>query len=192
MTTTATGGQTKHDMGFVEANVRKFVEPGMMLGTVPRRASFEVLELAADDIVLLFGKKKTRTVISWSCLEKTMQFMAHRDWIEIRSVHDTTGVPGSLDGYIKSNGGPKRTVGGYVAAILEAAGIVDVDTHSPAKIRLRESIADRRRSPEANCIRDTSRSDPFSRVFGALEGTVTITSGTDLTAPAGEEWDAAR
>ena len=30
----------------------------------------------------------------------------------------------------------------------------------------------------------------FSRVFGALRGTVTIAPGTDLTAPIGEKWDA--
>ena len=32
----------------------------------------------------------------------------------------------------------------------------------------------------------------FSRIFGALKGTVTITPGTDLTSPVGENWDAAR
>ena len=32
----------------------------------------------------------------------------------------------------------------------------------------------------------------FSRVFGALKGTVTTKPETDLTAPVGEEWDAAR
>ena len=32
----------------------------------------------------------------------------------------------------------------------------------------------------------------FSFVFGALEGTVTIASGTDLTAPVEADWDAAR
>ena len=32
----------------------------------------------------------------------------------------------------------------------------------------------------------------FSFVFGALEGTVTIAPGTDLTAPAEADWDAAR
>lgn len=32
----------------------------------------------------------------------------------------------------------------------------------------------------------------FSRVFGALKGTVTVAPGTDLTSPIGEDWDAAR
>ena len=32
----------------------------------------------------------------------------------------------------------------------------------------------------------------FSRVFGALRGTVTIKPGTDLTEPTGADWEAAR
>ena len=36
------------------------------------------------------------------------------------------------------------------------------------------------------------RGGSFSRIFGALKGTVTIAPGTDLTAPIGEEWDAER
>ena len=32
----------------------------------------------------------------------------------------------------------------------------------------------------------------FSRIFGALKGTVMITPGTDLTSPVGEDWDAVR
>ena len=31
---------------------------------------------------------------------------------------------------------------------------------------------------------------PFSRIFGALKGTVTIASGVDLTLPTGEKWNA--
>ena len=31
---------------------------------------------------------------------------------------------------------------------------------------------------------------PFSRIFGALKGTVTITPGVDLTQPTGEKWSA--
>ena len=32
----------------------------------------------------------------------------------------------------------------------------------------------------------------FSRIHGALEGTVTVRSGTDLTAPVDAEWEAGR
>ena len=37
-----------------------------------------------------------------------------------------------------------------------------------------------------------ARGGSFSRIFGALKGTVTITPGTDLAAEIGEEWDAER
>lgn len=36
------------------------------------------------------------------------------------------------------------------------------------------------------------RRGSFTRVFGALKGTVTISPGTNLTDPIGEDWDAAR
>ena len=55
-------------------------------------------------------------------------------------------------------------------------------------------------APEAGgrALRDAARapvaagSDSFSRIFGALKGTVTIKPGTDLTAPVEAEWEAAR
>ena len=34
--------------------------------------------------------------------------------------------------------------------------------------------------------------DYFSRIYGALKGTVTIPKDTDLTSPVNEEWDATR
>ena len=47
---------------------------------------------------------------------------------------------------------------------------------------LREAVA----APAA------AEADSFSLVFGALKGTVTIKPGTDLTAPAEADWEAAR
>ena len=55
-------------------------------------------------------------------------------------------------------------------------------------------------SPEAaaHALRDAApapaaaEGDSFSRVFGALKGTVTIKPGTDLTAPIDADWEAAR
>ena len=190
---TTTEDLSNHRGGVVETAIRELIAPGAILRTVPKRAPFEVRELSERALVLLFGRMKTRTNISWSCLESTMRLLTHGDWVEIRSVHDTTGVPGSLDGHLKSNGGPRRTVGGYVAAVLEAAGIVEVDTSKPARVRLSKTIVEdgngvpvRVGSAGADC------SEPFAHVFGALRDTVLIAPGTDLTAPAGEEWGDAR
>lgn len=182
--------------GVIETAIRQLVTPGAILHTVPARAPFEVRELSERSLVLLFGGKKTRTNISWPCLESTMCLLTHRDWVEIRSVHDTTGVRGSLDGHLKSNGGPRRTVGGYVAAVLEAARIVEVDSSRPARVRLSKTsktIVEDGNGPSARAsVSKADCSEPFAHVFGALRGTVAIAPGTDLTAPVGEEWGAAR
>ena len=192
MATTA-GELANRHAGVIEAAIRKSVAPGMILRTVPARAQFEVQKLSEGALVLLFGEKRTRTAIPWSCLESVMRLLVKGDWIEIRSVHDVEGVPGSLDGHLKSNGGPARTTGGYVAAVLEAARIVDVDLNRPAKVRLNRGIVDDERLPRSGaCDSEEGGAEPFSRVYGALKGTVAIVPGTDLTAPAGEEWGAAR
>ena len=192
MATTARELANRH-AGVIEAAIRKSVAPGMILRTVPARAQFEVQKLSEGALVLRFGKKRTRTAIPWPCLESVMRLLVKGDWIEIRSVHDVEGVPGSLDGHIKSNGGPARTTGGYVAAVLEAAKVVDVDLNRPARIRLSKDIGDDGRpSPSGSRVSEEGGVEPFSRVYGALKGTVAIVPGTDLTAPVGEEWGAAR
>ena len=192
MTTTAGNFASRHH-GVIETAIRKSVLPGMILRTVPDRSPFEVQKLSEGALVLLFGKKRTRTAIPWTCLESIMRLLVRGDWIEIRSVHKVEGVPGSLDGHIKSNGGPARTTGGYVAAVLEAAKVVDVDLNRPAKVRLGRGIVDDERLPRSGaCDSEAGGGRPFSRVYGALEGTVAIAPGTDLTAPAGDEWGAAR
>ncbi len=50
-------------------------------------------------------------------------------------------------------------------------------------------------TPEASDERETPNGGDvayFSRIYGALQGTVTIHQGTDLTSPVDVEWDAAR
>lgn len=191
--TTIAGDFANRHPGVIETAIRKSVLPGMILRTVPARSPFEVQNLSEGALVLLFGKKRTRTTIPWTCLESVMRLLVRGDWIEIRSVHDVEGVRGSLDGHIKSNGGPARTTGGYVAAVLEAANVVDVDLNRPAKVRLSRGIVDDGRLPRSGaCDSEAGGGHPFLRVYGALEGTVAIAPGTDLTAPAGDEWGAAR
>lgn len=120
----------------IEDSVRQRLKPGAKLYSVPGRAQFEVKELSDDALVLLFGQKKTRTVIRWSYLEGVSSFLEGKAWVEIGAVHKVSGVAGTLDGYIKGCG-LRRTTGGYVAAVLLDAGIVDVDPSRPARIRLK-------------------------------------------------------
>ena len=74
----------------------------------------------------------------------------------------------------------------WLAAGYESAR---VDMHN-------RKLVFRKASPEAD-LQPTqgtadNRGGSFSRIFGALKGTVTIAPDTDLTAPIGEEWDAER
>ena len=103
-----------------------------------------------------------------------MRLLVKGDWIEVRSVHDVEGVPGSLDGYIKSNGGPARTTGGYVAAVLEAAKVVDVDLNRPARTSAttddchRAVAVSRRKAQPSRSHASTVRSRVRSQLFPGL------------------------
>ena len=127
-------------MGPVERKIRQSLSKGMILTTVPDKAPFKVGDLLNDALVLLYGKQGTRTRISWECLEGIPAFLAGRGWVEIRAVHDTVGIPGTLDSYIKSRC-VKRTSGGYVASVLESSRIVTANYKKPAKVRLRDDWA---------------------------------------------------
>ena len=71
--------------------------------------------------------------------------------------------------------------------------MVDVDLNRPARIRLNKDIGDDGRPPPSGGrVSEEGGAEPFSRVYGALEGTVAIVPGTDLTAPVGEAWRVAR
>lgn len=122
-------------MGPVERKIRQYITGGMTLKTVPDGAESKVASLSADALVLLFGKKEARTAFNWEDLETIPGFLTDKGWVKIGARHVTTGVPGTLDGYLK--GFVKRTSGGYITSVLEIAGIVDANRAKPAKVRLR-------------------------------------------------------
>ena len=74
---------------------------------------------------------------------------------------------------------------GYKTAKVDMAGRKLVFRQYAKSESTPEAVDD----PEAQNGADT---DYFSRIYGALQGTVTIHKDTDLTSPVGVEWDAAR
>lgn len=54
--------------------------------------------------------------------------------VEIGTTYDVQGRPGTLDVYLKNH--VKRATAGWVAALLEAARVVEIDRSRPAKVRL--------------------------------------------------------
>ena len=119
----------------VEAVIRQ-MRPRTLF-TVRGGARFEVDSLAPDAVELLFGGSKTRTVIRWTCLEGIPAFLHEKGWVEIGATHSVTVKPGTLEAYLRTC--LRRSTGGYVAALLAEADIIDVDPRKPAKIRLKRS-----------------------------------------------------
>ncbi len=85
---------------------------------------------------MLFGKKETPTFISWDVLEGARDHFASSGWVPIGGVFDVNGSPGTLDEYLKRF--YKRATAGWVAALLERAGVVEIDRRRPTRMRIKE------------------------------------------------------
>jgi len=92
-----------------------------------------VEQLDAEGLSLLFGPKKTRTLLTWRCLEGIPGYLRGRGWELVGANRDVNGDYG-LDGYLK--GWMKRQTANYVAVVLERAGVVELDRERPARVRL--------------------------------------------------------
>lgn len=122
-------------MGPVERAVKMAVHMGDKLHTPAQGAEFEVAKIDRKGIVLLLGKKQAWTPLKWDCLEGIPGFLKGRGWVEIGSKFDTSADPQTLDGYLKRC--IKRATAGWVAVILERAGVVEIDRSRPIKVRVK-------------------------------------------------------
>jgi hypothetical protein len=120
--------------GPVEQAIRRAVRTGQRLATPVRAAPFVVESIDGEGVVLGLGAGRWRTRLSWSCLEGILPFLAGKGWVEIGSRYEVEGRVGTLDCYLKQC--VKRATAGWVAALLETAGVVEVARSRPAKVRL--------------------------------------------------------
>lgn len=119
----------------VEAAVRGAVSPGDRLVTPSGRGQFTVAGYTSDGLVLLLGEKETRARVPWQALEQIPDLLRDRGWVLIGGVYSTGSTPDSLDEHLKKF--LKTATAGWVAVILEKAGVVTVDRARPARVRLR-------------------------------------------------------
>jgi hypothetical protein len=91
-------------------------------------------EIDGKGIVLLLAMRH-RTPVSWDCLEGAIPFLRVKGWVRCAGKHSTDSLPGSFDEYVKRNG-PARDVTNWVAVVLEAAGLVELDRGRPVMVRL--------------------------------------------------------
>ncbi len=122
-------------VGPVQEAVRSSVTAGTVLPTPTGRAQFVVGSVDSDGVVLLFGPKKTPTRFDWSCLEGVAEYLRGRGWVLVGANRVLAGNPGTLDGYLKERV-PRQTAN-YVAALLDRAGVLELSSGTPARVRLR-------------------------------------------------------
>ena len=120
-----------------ELAIRGNIAEGRVLHTPIRNSAFSIARISKDGIVLLIGAKQSRTVIAWSILEELLTWLQGRGSVEIGGGYTLVGQPGTLDGFLKAR--IKRDVAGWVASLLEAADLVDIDRKRPAQLRARET-----------------------------------------------------
>lgn len=121
-------------MGPVEMATRQAVPAGTVLATPTGRGTFVVHELRQEALVLLLGESRARTPLPWRQLEGVVPYLAGRGWVPIGSRYEVQGDAGTLDAFLKTI--IKRATAGWVAVVLERAGIVELDRGRPAKVRL--------------------------------------------------------
>jgi hypothetical protein len=61
-------------------------------------------------------------------------YLRGRGWVVIGSVYSTDSQPGSLDEYLKRF--LKTATAGWVAVVLEKAGVLEIDRSRPARVKL--------------------------------------------------------
>ena len=125
--------------GPVQRAIRASVAPGDMLATPARGARFVVERIDEAGVLLHLGRGRWPIRLTWECLEGMVPYVAGRGWVRIGTMFETEGQPGSLDAYLKDC--TETATAGWVAAVLERAGIVEIDRTPPASVRLRLGTA---------------------------------------------------
>lgn len=123
--------------GRVETAIRARVRSGVTLTTPARAKPFVVDRIDSRGVVLLLGAERTATPIDWHCWEGIPDYLRSKGWeTDIGSRYTVAGNPGTLDAYLKPFTWGRATAG-WVAAVLESAGVVDIIHSRPARVRLR-------------------------------------------------------
>ena len=121
--------------GPVESAVRTALRPRETLLTPSGRGRFSIAEYTSDGLVLLLGEKQARTPLPWRALEEIPNLLRGRKRVPIGSTYSMDSRPGSLDEHLK--GFFPRATAGWVAVVLERAGVLEIDRSRPATVQLR-------------------------------------------------------
>lgn len=118
----------------VEQAVRARVAVGQRMPTPTGRGQFSVAAIDQVGVVLLLGVKEAPTRLTWQALEGVPRYVRGRGRVPIGSKYDVTATEGTLDAYLKQH--VNRATAGWVAVLLERAGVLHIDRNPPATVRL--------------------------------------------------------
>jgi hypothetical protein len=121
------------EMGPAERAIKARLAEGQTLHTPVRGSSFAIGALRDEGLIILIGAKQSRTLIRWPVLEDLILWLESQGWVEMGGGYTLSGREGTVDGFLKAR--IKRDVAGWVVALLETAGVIDIDRQRPARVR---------------------------------------------------------
>ncbi len=121
--------------GRAEAAIRAAVKPGEPLTTPTGRGRFSVARYTSEGLVLLLlGQQEAWTPLPWTAVEEVPDVLRGRSWVPIGMTYSVDAVEGTLDAHLKRF--LARATAGWVAVVLEQAGVVEIDRARSARVRL--------------------------------------------------------
>jgi hypothetical protein len=121
----------------VEQAIRARFRTPATLHTLGHRKPFVLERIDHKEIVLLLGKQRNYTPLSWECVEGIVPFLRrHPGWVSAGGTYVMEGERGTLDEYLKDC--ISRQTSRWVAVVLQEAGVVRVDPGPPLRIQLAE------------------------------------------------------
>jgi hypothetical protein len=126
-------------MGEVEQAIRARFRTPVTLHTLGQGRPFVLERIDNNGIVLLLGKQRNYTPLSWDCIEGIVPFLRrHPGWVLAGGTYVVDGELGTLDEYLK--GCISRQTSRWVAVVLKEAGVVRVDNGPPLRVELVETF----------------------------------------------------
>jgi hypothetical protein len=122
-------------MGPVQDAIRETVHEGDVMYTPSASQPFRVSRINLEGVVLELGRHGAPTLLPWYCLEGVPGFLRGHGDVRIGGSGKAIRIaPNTFDGYLKEYMG--RLTASCVAAVLEKAGVVEIQRTRPASIRL--------------------------------------------------------
>lgn len=121
--------------GLAQRCIRGAIAEGRRFGTPSDNKPFLVQTLDNDGVVLLLAEQHPIR-IGWPIWEGALDLIRRRGPLRIGGGFSVEGETGTLDGYLKQF--VSRLIAGWVAVVLEQAGLVRINRDRPATIRLTE------------------------------------------------------